>query len=168
VKWLLYFVAAIVLLILMVVGIGLMLPKKHRATRMARFKESPEVIFAAVSGPQDWRPGITTVELPADGGPRKWRELSGRHSITFEEVESDPPRLYRSQIIDKNLPFSGTWTWEIAATPDGCTCRITEDGEVHNPVFRFISQLIIGHTKTIDEYLTALGKKFEESVKIDG
>jgi hypothetical protein len=34
-------------------------------------------------------------------------------------------------------------------------------------VFRFVSQLIIGHTKTIDDYLRALGRKFNEPVKIE-
>jgi hypothetical protein len=164
-KWLLYIPAALVVLLLITTLIGLMLPEAHHATRAARFRQSPDEIFAAITGPQDWR-GVTVSELPRDGGPRRWREQSGHHAITFEEIASDPPRLYRSRIIDKNLPFSGTWTWEITATNDGCTCRITEDGQVHNPFFRFVSRFILGHTKTIDDYLNALGKKFDEPIKI--
>ncbi len=93
--------------------------------------------------------------------------FSSQGIITFEEASCDPPRLYRSRIADKKLPFAGTWTWEIAATQDGCTCRITEEGEVYNPVFRFVGTFIIAHTKTIDDYLDALGKKFGERVKIE-
>jgi hypothetical protein len=164
-KWLLYIPAALIVLLLIITLIGLMLPEAHHATRMAQFRQSPEKIFATITGPQDWR-GVTVSELPHDGGPRRWREQSGRHAITFEETASDPPRLYRSRIIDKNLPFSGTWTWEITATDDGCTCRITEDGHVHNPFFRFVSRFILGHTTTIEDYLNALGKKFDEPIKI--
>ncbi|HEX3359233.1 MAG TPA: SRPBCC family protein [Tepidisphaeraceae bacterium] len=167
-KWLLLIAMVVIGLVLMMTLIGLMLPKAHRATRMARLKQKPEAVFAAITGPQDWRPGITVTELPADGGPRRWREQFGHESITYEEAASDPPRLYRSRITDKNLPFSGTWTWEIAATAEGCTCRITEDGEVSNPIFRFMSQCVLGHTKSIDAYLNALGKKFGEPVKIEG
>jgi hypothetical protein len=166
-RWLLFIVLGIVGLILIVVLIGLMLPKAHRATRMAKFKVPPEMVFAAINGPQDWR-DVQKEELPTTDGSRRWREQSGRHSITFEEVTSDPPRLYRSRMADKNLPYSGTWTWEITPTPDGCTCRITEDGEVSNPILRFVSRVIIGHTRSIDAFLNALGKKFDEPVKIGG
>jgi hypothetical protein len=162
-----YIGLAVVALGLLVVVIGLLLPKAHHASRVARFSEPPEAIFAAITGPQDWR-GVVKTDLANPAGPRQWREQSGRDSITFEEAASEPPRLYRSRIIDKNLPFSGTWTWEITPSSDGaCTCRITEDGEVYNPVFRFVGRFIIGHTKTIDVYLTALGKKFGAPVKIE-
>lgn len=36
---------------------------------------------------------------------------------------------------------------------------VIEDGEVYNPLFRFVSRLIIGHTATIDVYLAALHKR---------
>jgi len=166
-RWLLFIAAALLGLVLLVAIIGLMLPKAHRATRMARFKQPPEVVFAAITGPQEWR-GISKSELAADGGPRRWREQSSRRSITFEEAASDPPRLSRSRIADTHLPYSGTWTWDIAPTADGgCTCRITEEGEVSNPIFRFVGRFIIGHTRTIDDYLSALGRKFNEPVKLE-
>jgi hypothetical protein len=167
-RWLLFIAMAIVALVLVVVLIGLMLPKSHRATRVAKFKQPPEAIFAAISGLQDWR-GVATTELAVSAGAaRRWREQSGRHAITFEEVACDPPRLYRSRIADANLPFSGTWTWEISPTDGGgCACRITEEGEVRNPVFRFVSQLILGHSRTIEGYLHALGRRFDEPVTIE-
>jgi len=31
---------------------------------------------------------------------------------------------------------------------------------VTNPLFRFMSRFIIGHTATLDQYLRALGKKY--------
>jgi len=166
-KWV-YIIAGVVAgIVLIVVVIGLMLPKSHHATRMARFKQTPEAVFAAISGSQDWRPGITVEEVPSEGGPRKWREKSSHGAILFEEAASEPPRMYKTRIADKNLPFGGTWTYEISPTEDGCTCRITEDGEVYNPVFRFVSRFVMGQTKTIEDYLNAMGKKFGETVKIE-
>jgi hypothetical protein len=166
-KWVLIIVAGIVGLVLLMALIGLMLPKGHRATRMARFRQPPEAVYAAITGPQDWRAGVTVTELATSGGPRRWREQSGRWGITFEEAAADPPRLYRSRIADQNAPFSGTWTWEIARAPDGCTCRITEEGQVSNPIFRFLSRFVIGQTKSIDAYLNALGRKFDQPVQIE-
>jgi hypothetical protein len=68
------------------------------------------------------------------------------------------------RIASDDLPFGGTWTYEIAAAEGGATLRITEDGFVKNAFFRFMSRFIFGHTATIEQYLKDLGKKFGEEV----
>jgi hypothetical protein len=40
--------------------------------------------------------------------------------------------------------------------------RITEDGEVYNPVFRFVSRFVMGHTATMDKYLADVGKAIDD------
>ncbi len=87
--------------------------------------------------------------------------------MTFEETVAEEPGRYQAKIADKNLPFGGTWTWEIAPTQTGCDVRIIEAGEVYNPIFRFVGRLIIGYDRTISDYLNALGKKFGEAVQIE-
>jgi len=74
-------------------------------------------------------------------------------AITFEVIESIAEQKLVTRIADKNLPFGGTWTYEIAPDNRGTTLTITEHGEVYNPVFRFISRSVIGHTAQIDQYL---------------
>jgi hypothetical protein len=65
-----------------------------------------------------------------------------------------------TRIADPHLPFGGTWTYEVApAVGGGSTLTITENGEVYNLVFRFISRFVMGYTATIDRYLEALRKK---------
>jgi len=61
-----------------------------------------------------------------------------------------------SRIAERNLPYSGTWTFELQPAAQGTELNITEDGEVSNPLFRFVSRFIMGHTATIDAYLRAL------------
>jgi hypothetical protein len=68
------------------------------------------------------------------------------------------------RIASDDLPFGGTWTYEIAAADGGATLRITEDGLVKNAFFRFMSRFIFGHTATMEQYLKDLGKKFGEEV----
>jgi hypothetical protein len=53
----------------------------------------------------------------------------------------------------------------FAAENGGTRVRITEDGEVSNVVFRFMSQYVFGHTATIDGYLSSLAKRFAEDAK---
>jgi hypothetical protein len=45
------------------------------------------------------------------------------------------------------------------------TVSITEDGDVYNPVFRFVSRFFIGHEATITTYLANLQKAAGESTK---
>ena len=66
-----------------------------------------------------------------------------------------------TRLAAKDLPFSGTWTYEIAPDNQGTTLTITEHGEVFNPVFRFISRFVIGHTAQIDKYFDSLGTRLE-------
>lgn len=60
---------------------------------------------------------------------------------------------------DPSLPFGGRWTYELRAAPAGTTLRITEDGEVYNPLFRFMWKFIFTHHRTIDVYLRDLAAR---------
>jgi uncharacterized protein YndB with AHSA1/START domain len=163
-KWLL--IAGIVLagLVAVVVVTGMLLPKAHVVTRSSRLKHPPEHVWALIAGDQSWRPDVRRYEpLPDKNGRRAWKETD-KHgsSITFETVESEQPRRLITRIADTGLPFGGSWTYQIVPEAGGCSIEITERGEVYNPVFRFVSRFIMGHTATIDAYLRALGKRLEE------
>ena len=154
-----------------VVVIGVLLPKGHTATRSARFHQPPEAVWAAITdvdGFPNWRPGVTKVEhLPGDDGRTRWREHERHGKTTFEVVEAAPPARLVVRIADPGLPYGGSWTYEVAPAGDGAsTLTVTEDGEVYNPVFRFVSRFVLGHTAGLEKYLRALGTKFGETVTV--
>jgi len=131
---------------------------KHSVTREATFKVSAERLFALISTPLDfpkWRTGVKSVEmLPTGGGLPKWIEVSKHDAITFAVTQSVPGVELTTVIADKSLPFGGSWTYVLApAGADSTTLRITEDGEVYNVIFRFMSRFVFGHAATIDRYL---------------
>jgi polyketide cyclase/dehydrase/lipid transport protein len=160
-KWVLIVVGALIVVVALVAAIGLALPKAHLATRTARFRRPPQAVWDVIAGPADWRPDIRNVEqLPPRDGRRTWKETDQHgQAITYESVEEAPPSRLVTRIADKKLPFGGTWTHEITADASGCTLKITEAGEVYNPIFRFMSRFVFGHTATIDAYLKALHAK---------
>ncbi len=41
----------------------------------------------------------------------------------------------------------------------GTRLTITENGEVYNPIFRFMSRFVFGHTATMDQFLSDLKKR---------
>jgi hypothetical protein len=52
----------------------------------------------------------------------------------------------------------------VSPTEGGSTVTVTEAGYVNNPLFRTMMKVMGAH-KTADGYLSALGKKFGETVK---
>jgi hypothetical protein len=77
-----------------------------------------------------------------------------------------PTRKLVSRIAGDNLPFGGTWTFEVTPAGDGATLRITERGWVSNPIFRFVLRFVLGYTSNLEMYLRSLGRKFGETAQI--
>lgn len=153
-------VGALAAVVLIVVAIGYTLPVKHIATREKLLRADTAAVFAAIATPSEfpaWRRGVKSVEMlpPVDGKP-SFRERGSDGDITFVTDEALPARRLVNRIADRNLPFGGSWTFELSPAQDGTLLRVTEHGEVYNPVFRFVSRFIFGHHRTIDQYLADL------------
>lgn len=161
-KWILVILAVIVALVLAVVVIGYALPVKHVATREARLAQSPEKVFLAITDVRNfpaWRSSVKQVEvLPANGHYARFREIGSDGTILFETDSVIPDKRLVNRIADPSLPFGGRWVYELTRESGGTVLRITEEGEVYNPIFRFVSRFIIGHTRTIDRYLADLSR----------
>lgn len=158
----LFTIGGLLALVLIVVIIGYLLPVKHRAERERRYAVSASRLFAAIATHTDfpkWRSGLRNVEmLPADSGRVSFRETGSDGTITYVVEESQPDRRMVTRIADKSLPFGGRWTYDITSNEEGTTLRITEDGEVYNPIFRFMSRFVFGHHRSMDRYLDDLEK----------
>jgi hypothetical protein len=153
---------------LIVVVVGMALPKAHTASRSAVFKSTPERLFAIIDGPQTWRSNVKEYEpIPGPSGRRQWRETDTHgQTIAYEAVERQAPSLLKTRIITANLPYSGTWTLNLNPMNGSTLLRITEEGEVYNPVFRFVSRFVIGQTRTIETYLRDLGAATGQQIEI--
>lgn len=152
---------------LLVVVIGLLLPKSHVAARSIALHRPPEDVFRLISdvkaGPT-WRPDVQNVELLEDvNGRVRFREKGKNVALTMEIVESNSPSRMVTRIADPKLPFGGIWIFDIGPTADGSHLNITERGEIYNPIFRFVSRFILGYNRTMDAYLQNVSRKFNES-----
>jgi uncharacterized protein YndB with AHSA1/START domain len=167
-RWILGIVGVLIAVILVVVVIGYMLPQSHVASMSAQYATPPESLWTSLTDVQafpQWRPGVTRVEpLPDENGQRGWREHANGDVVTYRVIEADPPRRLVARIADENLPYGGTWTYELAPATAGTRLTITERGEVYNPVFRFVSRFVLGYTGSMDGVLRALGSRHGETV----
>jgi hypothetical protein len=154
---------SLTILIAIVAMIGWRLPVGHVASRSLALGAPPDAVFDTIANVETfpaWWKDISRVEmLPADDGRTRFRQHSSTGPIVMEVIERTPPSRFVTKIADPDQPFGGTWTWEIVPEGSGSRLTITERGEVYNPIFRFMSRFIFGHTATIDSCLAALQSK---------
>lgn len=161
-------VGVLVLLVLSVVVVGALLPKRHVIARSAVFRASPEKLFALIAGDQSWRPDVKVCELITGDGGRQFQRETSKHgeTVLYELLGARPPLAIQRRIATENLPYGGSWSFVLEPADGGTRVRITEDGEVYNPVFRFVSRFVMGQTATLDAYLKAMGTVTGEDVRI--
>ena len=162
--------AAILLPVIVVVGVGYLLPVKHVAVVEREMSATPTFVFAAISATEEyprWRTGVERVEpLPDEAGLKRFREVGSDDAITYVVQEAVPDRRLVTRIADPSLPFGGAWSYDLRPTQTGTIVRITENGEVYNPVFRFVSRFVMGHERTMKTYLSDLDRFLSDSGSI--
>ena len=152
-------VGALGAVLLALIAFGYALPVAHVATRDAVLPVPPERVFAVLTEVEafpKWRSDVQAVEVIARAPKLQWRERGNNDTIAFEIQESDPPRRLVTRIADPKLPFGGAWTFYVEPVDGGTKLTITENGEVYNPLFRFMSRFVFGHTATLDTFLRDL------------
>jgi uncharacterized protein YndB with AHSA1/START domain len=162
-KWMLLVGVTIAAMVALAALVGSRLARSHRASREHTLAASPEAIWIAITDVEafpSWRDITRAQRLPDRDGRPVWVEegRSGRITLAVERMEA--PRLLVARIADRDLPFGGTWTYEFTPVAGGTRLRITEDGEIYNPLFRFMARFIFGYEGTIASYMAALEKRF--------
>lgn len=161
-QWLLIVVVVLAAAAALAALLGSRLPQSHVAVRQARFDVPPEVVWAAITNVEafpSWRDVRTIERLPDRDGKAVWIEQGPSGRITLAVERQEPPRLLVLRIADPSLPFGGAWTYQIDPAAPGSRLTITENGEIYNPMFRFMARFFFGYEGTIQSYLTALEKK---------
>jgi hypothetical protein len=136
----LWLIAAVIALGIVATVIGWWLPVQHVASRSATFAAAPEELYRVVSDVAAYR---------------EWLD----DSTPVQVVDAVPPQRFITRVVDPDGQFGGTWTFDIAPDASGSRLTITEHGEVYNPLFRFMSRFVFGHTATMDRYLAALAAR---------
>lgn len=155
-RWIIWIAAGVAIAGALIVFVGYSLPKAHTATGSLRIAQPAEAIYALLADVDrypSWRPGVKSlVRQPDRDGRPAWTEAVSGMKIPLYFEKMEPPSLLVARIADPSLPFGGTWTYRIAAAPGGALVTITEDGEVSNPFFRFMSRFVFGYQATLNEF----------------
>jgi uncharacterized protein YndB with AHSA1/START domain len=152
--------------------IGARLPRAHVAARAVVIRRPAAEVFAVirdVARAPEWRKDVRKVTLLDEaGGRRRFREEGGHGAITFEVLEEQAPSRLVTRIADEDLPFAGSWTYELSPAGDGATrVTVTERGEVKPALFRALSKYVFTHHRTLEQYLRALAGRFGETARLE-
>ncbi len=169
-KWILYLVVALAVLIGAIFLAGYALPATTTVSRSITLRQPPEAVFAVLADVQkiaDWNRNTEKVEMLP---PRKGRETTrqtfkGGMTMTIVTTESVPPgHLVRAMGDNDDGPFVGSWSYEISPVEGGSRVVLTEVATFKNPIFRVLTR-VFGQTKYMDEHLEDLAKRFGENAK---
>lgn len=158
-KWIIRILVLLGLAILAMVITGSILPEKHTASVSRDFQASREEVWAVLTDFAhwpEWRSDLKEIRV----GNHTFTEVSASgEEIDYRIEQFTTPERMVTTIVTPDLPFGGSWTYELIPTDSGCRLTITENGEVYNALFRFMSKYMFGHTTTLEQYLDDLNKK---------
>jgi Polyketide cyclase / dehydrase and lipid transport len=161
-KWLLIIAGILVCTVLIALLIGYLLPVKHRASVTIAVPGGPEKVWQRLidyKAYPDWRKDVKAVEGISD---TQWVEIDQRdHRMPFSMIVRERLRTLVTQIDGRDLPFGGSWVYTLQDQGNSTVVIITENGEVYNPLFRFVSKFIMGHTATLKRYSAYLEQSFK-------
>ncbi len=161
-KWVMFALGGIVVLIALAAVIGMTLPKGHVAQHEVRLAQPPDSVWAVITDfakQPEWSALVESSEKIADiNGHPAWRENFGGFTADMETAEWEPPHRLVRVVHAQNAGFRGSWTWELAPDGPGTRLIITERGEVDNPIFRLMTRLM-DPTKSARQYGHALQRR---------
>ena len=143
-RWIAIFAGGLVVLVAGIAAVGALLPRTHKASRTLRVKRGPADVWPVIL------------------------QATQTSSVPVDVLESVPPHRLVTRVSESERNFGGTWTIVLAAEPLGTAVTVTEDGWVANPIFRFVSRLVIGHHATMDALLKQVAKALSEEPVLSG
>ena len=153
---------ALIALVLQIAGSRM--PREHRSQLTATLHANRAAVWAVITDyakMPEWWPAVKAVrleKLPA-GTELTWNTDKHGQQIAFRTKEERHGERLVREIVGKDLPFGGTWTFELADAADGgTTLTLTEDGFITPPVFRALATWVFGLDTTQKDYLASLEK----------
>lgn len=163
IKFSLWIIAVMALLVMLLVLRGALLPVEHSLAR-ERPIAAPVAMVAAriadVRAQPRWRRGVSAIEvIETSGSELRYVETGADGSTRFRFSVIDEASFV-SRIDDPDLGYSGEWTISVRGSGRGSVVRIREDGAVPNPLFRFFAHDVLGYERSMRSYLDDLQRSF--------
>lgn len=165
-RWLLSMLGVLLVLVVGMTIVGMLQPEEHEARGSvvihAPLTDVWSVLVDVKSHPA-WRPDVKRIALgPSPDGRDHWLECDAYDAcVELVTTEMDAPRRWVRVIPPGKGPFSGSWEHLLTEVDGGTSVTIIERGTVKNPFFRFVSTFMLGHTYTLQQFLSNLSQRMD-------
>ncbi len=150
--------------LLIIVLIGLFLPKKRIQVKQTIFDAPIEKVFNTVCNNHDWQYRTSLEDLKiieSENGFEIWEETSSGYTIRFKTKEKHPFSYYSFEMESKH--FTGLWFAEFESLHNGKTrFTATESIEYKNLLIKILAYPFINLDKLMEIYQNDLRKKLNE------
>lgn len=159
-KWALIVLVALVAIFVIMYVIGKILPQHHTAEHSETIPISREELWKLITNFKEWPSWRSDLKKITMTGERTFTEVTSHSdTIDYAITTMEPAKQLVTTIATENLPYGGSWTYLLTDDGTGCKLTITENGEVYNPIFRFLSRFVFGHHATLRTFFKDLNKK---------
>jgi uncharacterized protein YndB with AHSA1/START domain len=158
-------VAMVVLAVLGLYVAGSQMPREHHSQITVTLRASRAEVWDLLTDYRampHWWPAVKAVRMEklADGTELTWNQDRHGQKIPFRTVESRPKEKLVRAIATDQLPYGGTWTYDLSETGAGFTrLTLSEDGYINPPIFRAMANWFIGLDRTQRDFLDNLQRQ---------
>ena len=164
-KVMMYILLGVIFLLLIILIIGLFLPKTRILKKETVYNAPIETVYNIVTNNQDWKYRKSLDDLriiETDDNVEIWEEVSGGIVIRFTTKEKRPFTFYSFE-MDSKL-FKGNWFAEFESVESEKTrFTATESIEYKNPFIRTIGYAFMNLDKYMETYQNELRDKIEKA-----
>ena len=162
-KIMIYILLGIIFLLLLILAIGLFLPKTRTLKKETIYNASIETVYNTVTNNKDWKYRKSLDDLriiETNGDIEVWEEVSGGTVIQFKTKEKRPFTFYSFEM--NNKLFKGNWFAEFESVENGkIRFTATESIEYKNPFIRVIGYAFMNLDKFMEIYQSELRDKVD-------
>jgi hypothetical protein len=158
VKKLLGFGGVVLGIVVLMFGVGLLVPADHAARCTVLIRKEPAELWTTVVDFERWAEWNAGIERVVPGPSRDQNDV-WLVTADFGEAELEVTKLNEPTELETRMSagsFTGTWTYEFLEVPAGTTLTITERGTVSNPLFRTM-MLFTDEHGSMKDFMLALG-----------
>lgn len=137
--------------------IGRAQPERHSSSISFHLPRPCPVVWAALidfSSLPQWWPAVKAIrfETRPDGTIITWNTDRRGRVIGFCTIEEKAPVHLVREITGGNLPFGGTWTYDLIPEEGGTRVNLTENGFVKPVFFRGLMKLVMKPAATMRDF----------------